>query len=173
MKPQYIYGKTAKGEKAMRGDTHTLDQRYLRFLSLVDGRRSIAELKTVSRPSEIDETLGVLLKEAYIEKVGEADPSRIGFGVGEGIGETGEADDPFAEAALTPEMFAQIKRRAIRDLRLRASRLVDPVADQIEACETPEALRVALRAAGSLLSESIGAEDAREFLQGVGRNLVA
>lgn len=169
MKPQYIYGKTAKGEDAMRGDTHALDQRYLRFLSLVDGRRSIAELKTVSRPSEIDETLGVLLKEAYIEKVGEADPSRTGFG----IDEMGEAGDPFAEAALTPEMFAQIKRRAVRDLRLRASVMVDPVAAQIEACETPEALRIALRAAGSLLADSIGADDAREFLQGVGRNLVA
>lgn len=171
MKPQYIFGKTTKGEDAMRGDTNVLDQRFLRFLGLVDGRRSIAELKTVSRPSEIDETLSVLLEQAYIEKVGEADPSRTGFGI-EDEGE-GEVGDPFAEAALTPEMFAQIKRRAVRDLRLRAATLVDPVAAQIEACETPEALRIALRAAGSLLSVSIGAKDAREFLQGVGRNLVA
>ncbi len=167
MKPQYIYGKTAKGEDEMRGGTDALDPRYRRFLSLVDGRRSIAELKTVSRPSEIDETLSVLLEQAYIEKVGEAEAGRSGFVL------EGETDDPFAEAALTPEMFAQIKRRAVRDLRQRAATLVDPVVAQIEACETPEALRIALRAAGSLLAQSIGAQDAREFLQGVGRNLVA
>jgi len=167
MKPQYIYGKTARGEDEMRGDTHALNPRYRRFLSLVDGRRSIAELKTVSRPTEIDETLSVLLEQAYIEKVGEAEAGRSSFGMED------ETGDPFAEAALTPEMFAQIKRRAVRDLRQRTETLVDPVVAQIEACETPETLRIALRAAGSLLAQSIGAQEAREFLQGVGRNLVA
>jgi len=174
MKPQLIYAQTARGKQEMHGETHTLDARHRRFLGLLDGRRSIAELKTVARPSEIDATLGLLLEQGYIEKVGEVEASRSSFATDE---QEQALPDPFAEAAMTPEMFVQIRRRALRDLRQRAGATADPVVTQIEncidACETPAALRIALREAEALLAKAIGDVAAREFLQSVGRNLVA
>ena len=163
MNPLSIFSRTAKGEQEVQGSAELLERRFRRFLALVDGERSVAELRTVSRPSELDEVLNVLLEGGYIELSGAGTP---------GIG-AAEDDDPFAAAALTPQMFGRIKARAAEDLGKRAGAAADPVINRILACDTPVALRVALRDAGAMLGDTLGADAAREFLQGVGRNLIA
>lgn len=164
MKQHFIYARTAAGDQALNAGAQ-LEPRHRRFLGLVDGRRAIAELGTVSRPDELVPTLQWLKDAGYIEKVGE---NRM---VMSGIEE--DASDPFAAAAMTPQMFERLKRRAVADLAQRIGPASEEVGRRIEAAATPAQLRQALRASGNELAALMGAAPAQEFLQALGRNLVA
>ena len=165
MKQHFIFGRTEAGESALSGASGTLEARLRRFLLLVDGKRCIAELETVARPSELIATLEELVDAGLVCKVGENGMVMSGVGEAE--------SDPFAAAAMTPDMFARLKRRAIADLDQRYGPAAASIAQRINASSTPADLRVALRASGADLIAVMGAGAAQEFLQGLGRNLVA
>jgi len=164
MKQHFIFARTAAGEQALAGTT-PLEPRNRRFLGLVDGRRAVAELATVSRPDELLPTLQALLDAGFIEKI---DENRM---VMSGIEE--ETSDPFAAAAMTPQMFERLKRRAVADLTQRIGPAGEAVGQRIQGATTPAELRQALRASGDELAALMGVAPAQEFLQALGRNLVA
>lgn len=165
MKRQFIYARTTAGQQALERGAAGPEPRHRRFLALVDGQRTIGELQTVSRPDELIRTLEDLLGFGLIEKVGEKRFLMPGVEVSD--------TDPFAAAAMTPEMFVRIKRRAISDLDKRVGSAGAAVAQRLDACVTPAELRNALRAAEPDLAPLMGEGAALEFLQGIGRNLVA
>lgn len=160
-----IYGRTEAGEAVLAGKGAPLDARLRRFLGLVDGKRAVAELETVSRPSELHEILGILQNAGYIAKVGENRLAMSGVEMAQ--------SDPFAAAAMTPQMFARLKYRAVTDLEKRIGAAAKPVCARIDAAATPAELRRALRECGAELNSLLGESAAQEFLQGIGRNLVA
>jgi hypothetical protein len=100
MQKHFIYAKSAKGSDSVATHPHRLAARYRRFLALVDGKRTVAELETVARPAEITETLSFLIAHGFIEKIGER-------GHPEGFG---PKEDPFLAASMTADMFEEFKR---------------------------------------------------------------
>jgi len=165
MERHFIFGRTAAGEAALAGTGAPLAPGHRRFLAMIDGRRTVGELQTVARPAELPPIIADLLAAGQIEKVGEKRFLMPGVDVSD--------SDPFAAAAMTPEMFGRMKRRAIADLEKRVGAAGAAVARDLDACVTPAELRQALRAAEPALAPLMGESAAHEFLLGIGRNLVA
>jgi len=164
MNNHFIFAKTSKSDAHLASDEVTA--RYRRFLALVDGKRTVEALAQVARPDEIMETLEWLLANGYIEKIGEA-PGDTGL--------TTAAQDPFAAAALTEDMFAEFKRRAILQLTARFGAAAENAADRIEQANTPEELRSALRDAEGMIAGPAApgeAAEVRELFLRIGRNFV-
>lgn len=159
MRNHYIFSRTVKGQTEMDAAAPQLEQRYRRFLALVDGRRTVAELSTVARPGEMVKTLAWLQEQGFIEKTGEG-RQEIDW------------DDPFSAAALTPEMFADLKRRAVTELPAKYGMQTHPLAERIDASQTPEDLRAVLRDAEGVIMAWDNADAVRQYLQRLGRNLV-
>jgi hypothetical protein len=163
MDNHFIFAKTSKSDADLAPEDVS---RYRRFLALVDGKRTVEELAQVARPDEITATIAWLLANGYIEKVGEAQSDK---------GLTTTAQDPFAAAALTEDMFSEFKRRAILQLTARFGAAADNAADRIEQANTPEELRSALRDAEGMIAGPAApgeAAEVRELFMRIGRNFV-
>jgi len=126
----------------------------------------LAELDTVARPGELYPIISMFCDRGYIEQRPAVE--QVGWKF-----QRGDDNDPFASAALTPDMFVQIRNRAIRILREKLGSAAGPAIEAFEACATPVELRVALRAWGDPLAALMGRDAARAFTQSIGRNLVA
>jgi hypothetical protein len=156
----FVYGRTEKGGDplAMTG----LTQPYRRFLALIDGIRSMAELATVARPNELDRTIDYLVQNGYISKVSEATLPEFSIT---------NLNDPFSQAALTEDMFLELKNRIVDEMLEKFGEHLRPLAERIDACGTPQDLRICLRTVESGV-EWVELAELRQFLQRVGRNLV-
>lgn len=166
LQPHFIFVRTEAGDRELDIPTDELPGQSRRFLALIDGRRMLAELDTVARPGELYPIISMLSARGYIEQRPEVE--QVGWKF-----QRGDDNDPFAAAALTPEMFVQIRNRAIRILHEKLGDAAAPVITALGACSTPVELRVALRAWGDPLAALMGREAARAFTQSIGRNLVA
>jgi|GEM_PF-2708489 len=165
MQNHFIYAKSEKAEDSVAIHPHRLAARYRRFLALVDGKRTVAELATVARPDEIGETLAYLIENDFIRKIGERP-------ISDAVSET---DDPFLSASMTPDMYEEFKRRAIVLLNAKFGRTAQRATERIGAARTPAALRAALRESEHLVGDPIGAVkpgEIRELFQRIGRNFV-
>ncbi len=156
-----IYDQTEKGRAAILAGTVT--QPYLRFLQLVDGTRSVAELETVARPGELEQTIRYLIQQGYISKTSETTLSDFSVS---------NFTDPFSQAALTEDMFTELKRRAVDELLEKFGEHARPLIVKIQNCLTPQEMRACLRAAQNDIAGGPDAEVVRQFVQRVGRNLV-
>lgn len=166
MQNHFVYAKSAKGRDSVATHPHRLAARYRRFLALVDGQRSVAELETVARPHEMAETLSYLIANGFIEKIGER-------GQPEGLGQT--QDDPFLAAALTPDMYDEFKRRAMVELEEKFGNPAATAVRRIGTARTPAELRAALREAEAMLTHQKSGLDpnaVRSAFQRIGRNFV-
>jgi len=165
MQTHIIYAKSSKASDRVATHPHRLPARYRRFLRLLDGKRSVAELATVSRPDEIEETIAYLLSNGFIEKVGEQSrPEALA-----------ESDDPFLAASLTPDMFEEFKQRAVTQIKERFGTRAREATRRIVAANTPAALRGALRDAEGLiesLGEGVDPAEVRAFFKRIGANFV-
>ena len=165
MDNHFIFARSDKSESELSGPEADY-ARYRRFLALVDGNRTVEELSQVARPDELVATLAWLEEHGFIIKVGEA-PSDHGL--------TTPAQDPFAAAALTEDMFAEFKRRAVMQLKARFGASADNAAERIEQAHTPEELRSALRDAEGMIAGPAAPHEAaevRELFLRIGRNFV-
>ncbi len=165
MQNHFIFAKSAKGTDRVATHPHRLPARYRRFLALVDGQRTVAELATVARPNELLETLEYLIHNGFIEKIGEApEAENLLFD-----------DDPFSVVALTPEMFEEFKSRAVAQLRERLSSGASNAARIIQEATTPAELRAALRSVESEVGNAGGAvtaDEVRQLFLRIGRNFI-
>jgi hypothetical protein len=87
-------------------------------------------------------------------------------------GEIDASPEQAEGAAIAPEHFEEVRRRAMREISDRLGPNGDTLALKIERCATPEQLRVALIEAGKILESFLGAEYGRTFAQKVGRDLL-
>ncbi len=165
MNHHFIYAKTGKADDSVAIHPHRLAARYRRFLALLDGKRSVAELATVSRPEEIQETIDYLVENGFIEKVGEQTNHDV----------LGSSDDPFLSASLTPDMFEEFKRRAVSQLEKSFGAVANTAAQRIAAAQTPAALRAALRDAEDMVASpqnSVSPDEVRALFKRIGANFI-
>ena len=165
MENHFIFARSEKPESDLEGEESDR-ARYRRFLALVDGQRTVEELAQVSRPDELTNTLQWLLEHDFITKIGEASSDH---------GLTTPAQDPFAAAALTEDMFDEFKRRAVLQLRARFGASADNACERIVQAHTPEELRSALRDAEGMIAGPAApgeAAEVRELFLRIGRNFV-
>jgi hypothetical protein len=165
MQKHFIYAKSPKGNDNVATHPHRLAARYRRFLALVDGKRSVAELDTVARPQEIIETLSYLIAHGFIEKVGER-------GLPEALD---PQEDPFLAASMTADMFEEFKRRAVLQLDEKFGALARAASERISQAGTPADLRAALRESERMMSAQQPKVDptaVREIFLRIGRNFV-
>lgn len=165
MQTHFIYAKSSKASDRVATHPHRLAARYRRFLLLVDGKRSVAELATVSRPDEIEETIAYLFANGFIEKVGEQSRPEV----------LADSEDPFLAASLTADMFQEFKQRAVAQLKERFGARARDAARSIAAAPTPAALRGALRDAEHLIgtqAEGVDPAEVRAFFKRIGGNFV-
>ncbi|MGA2551888.1 MAG: hypothetical protein ABSF50_17205 [Burkholderiaceae bacterium] len=165
MQKHHIYAKSAKGNDGVATHPHRLAARYRRFLALVDGKRSVAELETVARPEEITETLSFLITNGFIEKIGERNHP-------EGAA---SKEDPFLAASMTPDMFEEFKRRAVLQLDESFGIHARLASERISQASTPAALRAALRESERMMlaqQPKVDSAAVRALFLRIGRNFV-
>jgi hypothetical protein len=121
-----IYRKTAKGLAEIETRAHRLTPRMRSALILVDGKRDLAELKTLVT-QQADETVLALAEQGFIEAVGEsaalppAPPPAV-------AAPAAAPAPPAAAGAAAPQAdFDSTRRAAVRAL----NDLVGPAADTL------------------------------------------
>lgn len=94
------YAKTPKGQEEIETRSHGLNPRARRVLILIDGKRRMEELRGLCAVPNLDDTLGVLHQEGYIEPVSVADPAPAPAPQAAATG----VFRPLPEAPATPEL---------------------------------------------------------------------
>jgi hypothetical protein len=159
-----VFQKSEAGAREMAAPAHGLSPKLRRALILVDGTKSVAQLAHLFRAGEVDAILLELQAKGLVLLPGGAiasaapEPS------------PGAAQSP--AAAVTPEQFDEVRRRAMREVSDRLGPNGDTLALKIERCATPEQLRAALREAETIMASFLGAEYGRNFARKIGRDLL-
>lgn len=158
MDESYIFHKTDQGAEELGARSSALAPKQRRCLILVDGRKTVRDLSVCFRPGELVPLLKDLVQRGYLE----APPAGV------------EAIDELAgEIDLVDEVrFLDIRQRAVREISDRLGPQGDVLALEIDRCGSPAALRIALRNAERVLQGFIGADEARDFVRRVGRELM-
>jgi hypothetical protein len=108
-----IYRKTTKGLAEIETRVHRLPPRMRSALILVDGKRDVADLKTLIT-QQADETLQALAEQGFIEPVGETAPPPPPRPAPAPAPAPTPA--PAAEAGASPSDFDSTRRAAVRAL---------------------------------------------------------
>lgn len=103
------YAKTPKGQEEIETRSHGLHPRARRVLILIDGKRRVEELRGLCAVPDLDDTLGVLQQDGYIEPVSAAPaPVPQAAAASATASATASAADPgfrpLPEAPATPEL---------------------------------------------------------------------
>lgn len=156
-----VFQKTAAGAAEVAASALGLPARLRRALILVDGAKPVSELAPLFRAGEVDAILLDLQAKGLVALAGGA--------LAQPAPEPAAGEHP---AAVTPEQFEEVRRRAMREISDRLGPNGDTLALKIERCATPEELRVALREAETILASFLGAEYGRSFARKIGRDLL-
>ena len=148
-----IYQKTDKGKREIAERAFGLESHARRLLVMIDGQRDAVELSVYVRAGELESTLALLVTEGFVEAAGEA-----GGAVR-------------APAANDPVVFAEIKIRAMTELRSKLGSTADRLNSEINNCHTPLALRGKLRSLEKLLVHLMGPVEGVSFARRVGAEL--
>lgn len=62
-----IFAKTAKGQEEIEKRTNDIPLRVRRILILIDGKRSVDELRVMAVADDLEQTLDILAKDGFIE----------------------------------------------------------------------------------------------------------
>jgi|CXWK01.1.fsa_nt_gi hypothetical protein len=147
-----IYRKTPKGQAEIETRAHHLPPRLRTPLIMVDGKRSVDELRKLIT-NQPDECLVALLEQGFIEAA-----------------EVATAPKPTAPPApaapasgtITPGVDA-LRRQAVRELNELLGPMGEAVAIKLEGAKSLEQLRHSLGIARDILANSRGAGAANAF----------
>lgn len=151
------YRKTAKGTQEVADRALGLEKHVRRLLIMIDGARDVAELSVYVRPGELMSALTRLAAEGLIETVGAGDrlPGRVSY----------------APAANDPAVFAEIKARAMADIRDRLGPVSNLLVTEINNCTSPLDLRVKLRNLENALVHLLGQAEGVALARRIGSEL--
>ncbi len=152
-----VFRKTRKGLQEIAERAHGLQANLRRALIIIDGGKDLAELSVLMRPGEAEETCARLLAEGFIETVPstELDPARIAY----------------MPAAEDPQVFAEIKAKAIAEINRQIGPVATILMDAIANCRDPLALRLTLRNIENVLVNFLGASQGEALARAIGREL--
>lgn len=153
---QTIFHKTQAGSEEIASRARGLSARLRRCLILIDGKRTLGELKTVLSSDNVEDMLAELISEGYIEgnapiPVLEAPSAETEFS-------DPEFDSP---SSITPALAAERRRLSFEERRHRGVRIVqdllgpmgEDIAVKIERCQDEASLNVQLEKAYGYIKE--------------------
>lgn len=170
-----VYSKTPRGIAEISLRSAQLPMTARRVLIMIDGKRTVDDLSILAKPGEIESAIASLESGGLIQRVayqGAIDVPTIngrdtdaGFSSGFGPSTSGGLDD----RDPSPITLEEVKRRAVRGLYDRLGPEADPLAMRIESCRTIEEFRYRVREAERLISTTLGAGAAQEYLKALRR----
>ena len=158
MDERYVFRRTERGAAELASRTSLLSPKHRRCLLLVDGQRSLRDLAASFRPGELGPILRELVERGFLAAPGEGGAA---------------IEDCAARIAFIDEnRFADVQRRAAREVADRFGPVGNPLVTQINACARPEQLRIALRTLEKSLQGLAGADYAKDFVKRIGQELM-
>jgi hypothetical protein len=133
MNDKIVFAKTDAGQREIGERRAGLDPRQRRLLILVDGRRSVAELRALSGLGDLPAVLAELQSRGLVAAAGGAVPAAPAPGPGAGG----------TPAASAPDWRDRGRRAAHAVLELLGP-MAEMLAVQLEAPKSPEALELLL-----------------------------
>jgi hypothetical protein len=174
-----VFAKTPKGvtEVANRGGALPMSAR--RILIMVDGKRTLGELAGMLRNAEVDNVIGLLETQGFIQRQGGGVPPSTVSAVRveepareapqpqqlqprEALEVNTVSNDAEDRALLTIE---EAKRRAVRELTERLGPEAEIMSVRLEQARTAEELRERLREAERLVAGLLGEAAASDYLR--------
>lgn len=167
---QTVFHKSQKGAEEIASRAHGLSARLRRCLILIDGKRTLSDLKTVLSSDDVDQMLVELLEADLIE--GNAPPAVVIPVLMPSFAEDTEPPSEFDSLpTLTPSAPAVRRPLSLQERRHRGVRIVqdvlgpmaEDIAVKIERCQDDLALNAALEKAYGYIKELSSKAAAEKF----------
>lgn len=172
-----VYSKTPKGSTEVANRGGALSMAARRILIMIDGKRTLGELATMLRNAELDNLIGLLESQGFIQRQGGAAPPPTvsvpraeepprepprELSPREALEVNTVSNDAEDRALLTIE---EAKRRAVRELTERLGPEAEIMSVRLEQARTAEELRERLREAERLVAGLLGEAAAADYLR--------
>jgi hypothetical protein len=169
MKPGTIFSKTDRGRAEIAGRTGLIDASQRRLLIMVDGIKTVNDLRAFVRAGELAGALETLELHGLVES-GEVDvllemPAASGF-----IALSSPSELP--RAATSPLEFAKVRGEASRFVADHLGNPGAPICGAIDRCKSPDELRRLLRSVETFVGDRLDAETAQTFARHFGKLLL-
>lgn len=135
--PATLYRKTAAGQAEVGSKAHALPPRARSLLIMVDGKRSLSDLRAMLGPA-VDESIALLQREGLVEALASAVPQPV----------------PAPATAVVVDLD-RLRREAAHAVTDALGPMADAVALRIERAKDADQLRSALRLAAEAI-DNIG-----------------
>jgi hypothetical protein len=133
--PATLYRKTAAGQAEVGSKAHALPPRARSLLIMVDGKRSLSDLRAMLGPA-VDESIALLQREGLVEALASTVPQPVPV--------------PAPAAAVVVDLD-RLRREAAHAVTDALGPMADALALRIERAKDPEILRTALKLAAEAL----------------------
>ncbi len=137
--PATLYRKTAAGQAEVGSKAHALPPRARSLLIMVDGKRSLSDLRAMLGPA-VDESIALLQREGLVEALASTVPQPVPV--------------PAPAAAVVVDLD-RLRREAAHAVTDALGPMADAVALRIERAKDADQLRSALKLAAEAL-DNIG-----------------
>lgn len=165
-----VYMKTAKGAEEIANRSGALSLMVRRILILADGKRPISELASWVRDGEIENVMGLLESQGFVQCVG----GTSGFDAQAAPSKTGDAPttqvpantaEARMDSTLLPQSFEQMRARALKEVADRLGPDGDHLVEQIERSQSSSELRELVREAERLIAVFYKEVAAQDFVR--------
>jgi len=158
-----IYRKTAKGHSEIETRAHRLSPRLRSALILIDGRRSDDEVRQLI-PQQADETLQLLVEQAFIEIIGiTQDAPRVPQPQARPVEAVPAAVPPPAAPAVPPRDFATTRTQAVRLFTDMVGPMAEALAMKMERTRSIDELRPLVQTAQRIIGNARGGQAAADY----------
>ena len=169
MNPGAIYSKTDRGRAEVGARSGLIDASQRRLLIMVDGIKTVNDLRAFVRAGELAGALEQLELHGLVESGG-VDvllelPAASGF-----IALGSPADLPRAATSLLE--FAKVRDAASRFVADHLGNPGAPICGAIDRCKSPDELRRLLRSVETFVGDRLDAETAQTFARHFGKLLL-
>ncbi len=169
MNPGTIFSKTDSGRAEIATRSGLIDASQRRLLIMVDGKKTVNDLRAFVRAGELGRALEQLELHGLVES-GEIDvllelPAASGF-----IALANPAELP--RAATSPLEFAKVRDAASRFVADHLGNPGAPICGAIDRCKSPDELRRLLRSVETFVGDRLDAATAQTFARHFGQLLL-
>ncbi len=169
-----VYSKTPRGIAEVSLRSAQLPMATRRVLIMIDGKRTVDDLSILGKASDIENAISSLENAGLIQRSsyqGAIDvPTINGRDTESGL--SSALSGPTTSGPIDERdtiTLDEVKRRAVRGLHDRLGPDADALSMRIEACRTVEEFRGRVREAERLISNTLGAGAAQDYLKALRR----
>lgn len=163
-----IYTKTDKGRAEVAGRGQSLNPVQRRLLILVDGKKTVNDLKAFVRVDDLGAALEYLQSEGLIEPIDHIESMPMPIAPGFVAAHTTEAP----RAATSPSEFIKVRQETSRFVLDHLGAAGEPICGAIDRCESPAELRQLLRGVEIFVGQRLSPESTQQFVRHFGALLL-